>query len=492
MKAKQSPSSTFSVTKFFIFFAASIAIITLNSFRNGPSRIVEAEPSNVISYLTAFQRIALENGGSRSVVNGHKASVSFVLDLLKQFNTTFEVQEQEIYVPVQVDEEPPFLSFQEKSLYEPRLQIATVQGSGSSWVEKARIYMISECSQEEFIKRKGDWIALIYAHASKCSPCDRLVNAIQQGASAAIFINTPGNQEGYPHPLPPRPGRCGRYAKYREEMKKIGIVSLSDDAAFDFLTRFAANPKMKVSLKINSAYRDYPTKNIIATSIAGNPKDIVMFGSHLDSVPAGPGINDDGSGAAATLELARAFAVSSLAKTTTPKIRFAWWSAEEIGLLGSKFYVKNLTENDPDELSAFRLNIDTDMIASPNWVRGVWSGADLEEPLKSKTKIITDLIVNWFSERNLPTFEFKFNGRSDFQPFLDANIPCGGIITGEDEIKSIESEKKFGGVANMVLDPCYHQDCDRVENLQGSGLAILKQNLGLLAYLLETFAQNSK
>ena len=460
--------------------------------QKGVTRAIVAEPSNVISYLKSFQDIAFEHGGSRSVVNGHKASVSFVVNFLNQFNDTFDIFQQDLLVPVQYDEVPPYLSFtvdEEETVYKPRLQIATVQGSGSSWVKNARVYAVNECSG---IKKNGDWIALISSQKSKCDPCEKLVHAIKQGASAAIFINTPGNQEGYPHPLPPRPGRCGRYSKYRYEMKKIGIVSLSDDAAFDFLTKFAIEPKMKASVKVISAYRDFTTKNIIATSVAGNPNDIVLFGSHLDSVPAGPGINDDGSGAAATLELARAFALSSLAETTIPKIRFAWWTGEEIGLLGSKHYVKNLTENFPDELAAIRLNIDTDMIASPNYVRGVWSGPDLAEPLRSKTKIITDLIVNWFAERKLPIFEFKFNGRSDFQPFLNANIPCGGVITGEDEIKSIESERLFGGVSNMVLDPCYHQDCDRVENLQGSSLIILEQNLDLLSYLLETFATTSK
>lgn len=452
---------------------------------------------NVISYLSALQAIALNHGGSRSIATGHQASVEFVLNTLGKYSKVYDIAEQELTVQVQVDEAPPSLSFTTTDIYtytsyEPRLQLATLYGSGSALIENGRVFVISQCgiTKSPMKKKRGEWVALVDASRplQQCSYCDRLVTAIRLGASGAIVINSPGNQEGYPHPLPPRPGRCHRNEKYVNDMRKIGIVALSDDAAFDFLTKFAADPKLRVDLRVVSAFRDYPTRNIIATTKAGDPNDIVMFGSHLDGVPAGPGINDDGSGAMATLELARAFGDSPLALQTIPRIRFAWWTAEEIGLLGSKFYVKNLTDQ---ELKAFRLNIDTDMIASPNWVRGVWDGSDIkDETLRSKTRVITDLITAWFRNRSLPTFAFKFNGRSDFQPFLDAGVPCGGVITGEDEIKSIESEKMFGGVAHMVLDPCYHQDCDRVENLQGSGLVIMKENLALLTYLLKTFSQS--
>ena len=111
---------------------------------------------------------------------------------------------------------------------------------------------------------------------------------------------------------------------------------------------------------------------------------------------------------------------------------------------------------------AHKVNIDTDMIASPNFVRGVWDGSNIpNEQTRKKALKITDLIADYFATKGLPVFKFLFNGRSDFQPFLDAGIPAGGVITGEDEIKSVESEKLFGGVSGMVLDPCYR---NRVRN----------------------------
>jgi carboxypeptidase Q len=134
-------------------------------------------------------------------------------------------------------------------------------------------------------------------------------------------------------------------------------------------------------------------------------------------------------------------------------VRFAWWTGEEIGLIGSQYYVNDLKANNPTELKSIKLNIDTDMIASPNYVRGVWIGDKIkDEKLKKKVQSIHKRIEKYFNDQGLPIFKFEFNGRSDFQPFLDQGIPAGGVITGEDEIKSTESAVLFGGIAGMVLD----------------------------------------
>ena len=83
-----------------------------------------------------------------------------------------------------------------------------------------------------------------------------------------------------------------------------------------------------------------------------------MAGAHLDSVQDGPGINDNGSGSAALLETAIQMAKVKPANT----VRFAWWGAEESGLLGSEHYVAGLTE---DEADAIALYLNFDMVALP-------------------------------------------------------------------------------------------------------------------------------
>lgn len=125
----------------------------------------------------------------------------------------------------------------------------------------------------------------------------------------------------------------------------------------------------------------------------------------------------------------------------------------EIGLQGSKYYVNDLKTNAPLELKAHKLNIDIDMIASPNYVRGVWEADHRTKTiLKTKMATIHNVFKDYFEQKGLPTNPFEFNGRSDFQAFIDNDIPAGGVITGEDEIKSAAEAELFGGVPGMVLD----------------------------------------
>jgi Peptidase family M28 len=462
-------------SKYFLFLLAAILIL-FHFYYTSKTAQIKVSSANVIEILKSFEAIADSHGSSRSVTKGHKATMEYVMNRLKGM-PSLDVTQQPVMLKVQVDESPPKLGYKKHKsdtvvTFKPRLQVATVKGSGSCRLSQSFLISYQSCPgkydwfKQEYQDVKPGWVALIDgADSDLCSPCDRLISAIKTGAHGAIFVNRPGNSEGYPHPLPPSPGRCGRTSKYRDYMKKIGIVSLSDDAAFSILNDIAGVKHLRVDLEVISTFRDFESFNIIATSKAGNSSSIVLFGSHLDSVPAGPGINDDGSGSASTLEMARAFDASTLSNTTIQQIRFAWWTGEEIGLLGSEYYVTQLKKNSPNELKAHKINIDTDMIASPNYVRGVWDGTIKllthkgsnipNEQTRKKSLKITKLIEDYFTSRGLPVFKFLFNSRSDFQPFLDSDVPAGGVITGEDEIKSIESERLFGGVAGMVLDPCY-------------------------------------
>ncbi|KAI8901161.1 hypothetical protein BC833DRAFT_578679 [Globomyces pollinis-pini] len=462
-----------------------------------PNRKIIASTSNVVRHLQRLEEIAADHGDSRSVINGHGASVKYVVENLERWNSTFKVWTQAVPLNVQVDDEPPQLTiFPNKYsnlTLRPRLDVAVARGSGPVSLEGAPLIFIDSCAINI---KKTNWVAVIDATPSPedtplCNACERLMSAIREGCRGAILIHRSGQFEGYPHPLAPQPGRCGRNPKYLDRMKQIGVVSLSDEHALNLLKLMVVNHKIKVNLKVVSVYREFISHNVLAETINGDENKIAFFGCHLDSVPAGPGINDDGSGAMGTLELARALHDSELSQTTVQKIRFGWWTGEEIGLLGSRYYMNDLQENHPEEVSYIKLNIDTDMIASPNYVRGVWDGSsipDQQSEVAVKSRTLHELFRNHFKSKDLPIFSFPFNGRSDFQPFLDAGIPAGGVITGEDEIKSVESAALFGGVSGMVLDPCYHQDCDRVASIRGSGEVILEQNMEALAVVLETVA----
>jgi aminopeptidase S len=111
--------------------------------------------------------------------------------------------------------------------------------------------------------------------------------------------------------------------------------------------------------------------NLIADWPGSDPNRVLMAGAHLDSVPAGPGINDNGSGAAALLETAKAVAATRFTPVT--QLRFAWWTGEEMGREGSNTYVFSLADAERAKIKAY---LNFDMIASPNGGYFVHDGDD--------------------------------------------------------------------------------------------------------------------
>jgi len=206
------------------------------------------------------------------------------------------------------------------------------------------------------------------------------------------------------------------------------------------------------------------TYNVMAETTSGNPNRTIVVGSHLDSVPAGPGLNDNGSGSSMNLELAIQF--SRLITNPVNRVRFMWWGAEEIGLLGSYEYVANLTSAERNN-TLCALNFD--MMASPNGVREVYNGSLVPSgttaDVIAKSNVITDLFVQHFNRANLPFVNAAMGGGSDYFPFIVDNIPAGALATGASQLKSIAQRTTYGGLANAALDPCYHLSCDTPANI---------------------------
>jgi Zn-dependent M28 family amino/carboxypeptidase len=230
---------------------------------------------------------------------------------------------------------------------------------------------------------------------------------------------------------------------------------------------------------------DVPTSNVIAETQNGRDDRVVVVGAHLDSVAAGPGINDNGSGAAAILEIALQMAALDIEPRN--KVRFAWWGAEESGLIGSQYYVDNLSKR---EIKNIALNLNFDMVASPNYVRFVYDGDGSDTPLAGPngSKNIENVFLNYFTEQSLPVEATAFDGRSDYGPFIDAGIPAGGLFTGADEIKTDEQATIYGGTAGEDLDSCYHTPCDDLTNINDE---VLEQMADAASHAIQTFAMTT-
>ena len=215
------------------------------------------------------------------------------------------------------------------------------------------------------------------------------------------------------------------------------------------------------------------TSNILAESPTGDPNNVIIVGAQLDSVSTGPGIQDNGSGSAAILEVAEQM---SKVKPRN-KVRFAWWGAEESGLIGSTFYVSNLS---PDEQDQIGLYLNFDMIGSPNFVRFVYDGDGssfgLCGPVGSDA--VEAFFGGFYAGRGLAFEPIAFDGSSAYQAFLNVGIPSGGLFTGADGIKTPEQVAIYGGTAGEQYDPCYHLACDTFDNIS---LEVLGQNADAVA-----------
>ncbi|WP_306336336.1 M28 family metallopeptidase [Streptomyces sp. KL118A] len=196
--------------------------------------------------------------------------------------------------------------------------------------------------------------------------------------------------------------------------------------------------------------------NLIADWPGGDANQVLMAGAHLDSVSAGPGINDNGSGSAGVLETA--LAVSRAQLQPTKHLRFAWWGAEELGMVGSRYYVNNLPAADRSKVSGY---LNFDMIGSPNPGYFVYD----DDPTIEKT------FKDFYAGLNVPTeIETEGDGRSDHAPFKSAGIPVGGLFTGAERAKSSAQAQKWGGTAGQAFDRCYHSSCDSTSNINDTAL----------------------
>ena len=275
------------------------------------------------------------------------------------------------------------------------------------------------------------------------------VNAGLAGAvGAIIYNNVPGNLSGTLGEARPE----GPYVPTAGITQALGAELINNTTS--------QNIAPSAQIDVVSQVANRSTFNVLAQSRTGDQDNVLMLGAHADSVPEGPGINDDGSGSIANLEIAKQLSNYS----TTNAVRFGWWSGEEQGLLGSTYYVSQLSSA---EASKIRLYLNFDMVASPNYIYAIYDGDgsafNLSGPAGSAEA--EQFFEEYFQANNLPSEPTAFDGRSDYGPFLDAGIAAGGLFTGAEENKTEEQASLFGGTAGVALDPNYHTAADNVTNL---------------------------
>jgi Zn-dependent M28 family amino/carboxypeptidase len=426
--------------------------------------------SGILEHQRAFQDIALANDGNRAATTGgYDASVEYVMDRLG--DAGYRVSTDGFDFPIWTKNGPSTLAelsptartFTEDSDYivaqfaigeatanivpTSDIQIPPPGGPGTG---------TSGCEASDFPPETEGNIALM--QRGMCTFTSKYQAAKDAGAVGALIFNDGG--EGRIDPIP------------TTAPSDVGIpAAMISSTIGESLYEEAQDGAVSVNFAVDATITPNTELNVIADSRGGDPDRTIVIGAHLDSVPEGPGINDNGSGSSTLIEIAEQ--IARLKDDPRNRIRFAFWGAEEAGLVGSTAYVAEQVEN--GGIEEIEANLNFDMVGSPNFARFVYDG-DLSDSAPPPSGApegsgqIEALFNRYFQRQRLASEPTAFDGRSDYGPFIENGVPAGGLFTGAEGIKTEAQEEKFGGVAGLAFDPCYHQACDTFFNLSHPAL----------------------
>ena len=440
----------------------------------------------VREHQAALQQIADENDGNRfSGFPGYDASVDYVVETLEAAGYDPEVQSFdylafEVAGPSALQQiAPNMITYVEGVDFGAITQ--TDPGDVTAAVTAVDLQLglgntsTSGCEAADFAGFPRGNIALL--QRGTCTFELKAENAAAAGAVGIVIFNQGNTTAEDRNNIP---------AVTLTANNTSGIPVLGTTYALG--VTLANTPGLRMRIFANTLRQILPTYNVLAEKTGANDNNVVMAGAHLDSVLAGPGINDNGSGSAAILEAAEQLANVKPENT----IRFAWWGAEESGLVGSTNYVNGLSQAEKDRIALY---LNFDMVGSPNYIF-MTQDADQSSftapvPVPAGSIQIEDLFESFYTLRGEPYDDAAFDGRSDYQAFIASpnNIPAGGLFTGAEVRKTAEQQSIWGGTTGAQFDPCYHAACDTFANNNDHALAT---NADLIGFAVLTYAYSTE
>ncbi|KAF4120920.1 Zn-dependent amino- or carboxypeptidase, M28 family [Geosmithia morbida] len=395
---------------------------------------------NLVASSQKLQDIADENGGHRAFGStGHNATVDFIYETLSKTGY-YDVVKQ------------PFTETYSSADGNLTVDGASVESAPLTYTPSgnatATVVLVNNlgCTGADYPTAVEGAIALI--SRGECQFSAKSTFAKAAGAVGAIVYN---NEEGL---VAGTLGSVsGDYAP---------IVGISKKDGEDLIAKLEVEGEIQATLFVDAVNEERVTYNVLAETKQGDHDNVLVLGGHSDSVPAGPGINDDGSGIVGILDVALGLTKFRVKNA----VRFGFWSAEEFGLLGSYHYIKSVNSSDV-ELAKIRAYLNFDMIASPNYVYGIYDGDgdafNLTGPAGSAA--IEKDFEDFFTANGAPFVPSEFSGRSDYAGFIENGIPSGGLFTGAEDVKTSKEAELFGGEAGVAYDVNYHAVGDTIDNL---------------------------
>ena len=420
----------------------------------------------VMEHQRRFAAIAEENGGNRAAgTPGYDASAGYVAETLREAG--YEVSTQQFALPesARTAEAELERTSPNPETYGRGEDFSLMESSGGGEVS-APVQPVdfarpdaggsdstSGCEPEDFEGFGEGSVALL--RRGTCTFEAKVENAEAAGAAAVLVSNA---------------GTGGDTGTFSGSLGDSGLEIPALATGSGLGEDLARDDGPEVRLLVEPDAGTNTTRNVIAASPGGDEENTVVVGAHLDSIPNGPGMNDNASGSATILEVAQEMA--RLEEQPRNKIRFVFWGGEELGLLGSDYYVNELEE---DSLNDIAVYLNFDMVASPNYVRFLYGSPE-----------VTRVFEEYFESRDLETDSFDLAGRSDHGPFAAEDVPVGGIFSGDSSIKTRQQARQQGGEAGEPYDACYHRSCDDLDNLNREALREISD---AAAHATATFAR---
>jgi hypothetical protein len=404
------------------------------------------------AHMVKFQQIADANPGAdghpsrNSGEPGYKASADYVADLMRAAGYDVTLQEYKFHyfsfvgTPVMKEESPTPQSFVLGTDFNPapipKTLTAKVQPAGGIIVPATPTpSSASGCQASDFAGFGAGNIALI--QRGTCTFAQKVANAQAAGASAAVIFNE-GN-----------PGRTGVFNGSLAGTEQIPVLFTTYAVGTQLLGQYVPGTQPVLTIDVKTI--DDPNRsdwNVIADSKGGDPNNILVIDAHLDAI-YGAGMLDNASGSAAILDIAQ-----QLKNTNTRnKLRFIWFGGEELGLLGSDYYVN---VNPPKDLAKIKFDLDADVLATPNYVAGVLDpkdgvnlfsrepGTPMPPSIWAPSAIGRDYGIDYLNSIGKNHILFSADGTDAFM-FQAVGIPASGVLTGQDCCKLASDVDLFGG-----------------------------------------------
>jgi Zn-dependent M28 family amino/carboxypeptidase len=443
-----------------------IALASLASATAGAEELV-TDPAD---HLRALGEIAAANGGNRAAgTPGYERSVEYVSDQLRQAG--YQVRIEEFTYPFSEERSPPRLIAGATPAPDGEVRSFIYSGAADITAPIRPVDLAlaadgavqpstSACEPADFANFERGSIALVRRGA--CAFFVKVQNAVAAGAAGVIAMN-----EG-------TPGQTASFSATLGRPSAVPVVAVSYAYGRALAERAGKPDEATARLVVDVVTSTRSSKNVIAEMPAGESdrSQVVVVGGHLDSVRDGPGLNDNGSGVTAILLAAARLAPE--ARNGPLRVRFAFWGAEEIGLIGSREHVNRLSD---EERKRIALYINLDMVGSLNFARFVLADPDADGAAGLAARVVLD----HFARRSLPA-ERRGTGRlgtfsTDIASFTARGIPSIGLYTGSAELKRDEQAAVFGGTAGQPYDSCYHRACDALANVNPSVVGEMSEAL---------------